>query len=126
MPCSIVRESRHHQVAPWTAEAVVYDGVIGPSFLEAFGEAAALECLHYVLLLPPELVCAERVRSRVGHSFTDLAATGRRYREFADAEIDPRHVVTVTGAPTDIASSIFEEVTAGTLRVVTATPARPS
>ena len=48
------------------------------------------------------------------------------YREFTDADIDPRYVVTVTGAPTDIASSIFELVKAGTLRVVTAPSARPS
>jgi len=34
--------------------------------------------------------------------------------------------VTVTGAPTDIASSIFELVKDGTLRVVTAPSARPS
>jgi len=137
-------------IAPWTAEAhqqneivveaaaaaagrltlggytVVYDDAIGPWFLEPFGEAAALDCLHYVLLLPPERVCAERVRSRVGHGFTDLDAACHMYREFADADIDPRYVVTVTGAPTDIASSIFELVKAGTLRVVTAPSARPS
>lgn len=32
---------------------VVYDGAIGPWFLAPFGEAAALGCLHYVLLLHP-------------------------------------------------------------------------
>jgi len=97
-------------IAPWTAEAhqqneivveaaaaaagrltlggytVVYDGVIGPWFLEPFSEAAALDCLHYVLLLPPERVCVERVRSRVGHGFTDLDAARHMYREFADAD----------------------------------------
>ncbi len=48
------------------------------------------------------------------------------YREFADADIDRRHVVTITAAPADIASSIFELVRAGSLRVVTTPPARPS
>jgi len=137
-------------IPPWTAEAhqqnttvveaaaaaagrltvggytVVYDGVIGPWFLEAFGEAAALDCLHYVLLLPPERDCIERVRSRVGHGFTDLDAARHMSREFANANIDPRHVVTLAYAPDDIASSIFELVRSGSLRVATAPSARPS
>jgi len=101
---------------------VIYDGAIGPWFLTAFGEAAAIDCLHYVLLLPPERDCVERVRSRVGHGFTDLDAARHMYREFADADIDHRHVLTINGAPTDIASSILELVQAGTLRVATARP----
>jgi cytidylate kinase len=133
-------------IAPWTAEAhqqneivveaaagaagrltlggytVVYDGIIGPWFLKAFGEAAAIDCLHYVMLLPSERDCLERVRSRVGHGFTDLDAAHHMYREFAAADIDHRHVLAINGAPTDIASSIFELVQAGTLRVATARP----
>jgi len=137
-------------IPPWTAEAhqqnktvveaaaaaagrltlggytVIYDGGIGPWFLEPFRRAAAIDCLHYVLLLPPERDCVKRVGSRVGHGFTDLEAARHMYREFADADIDPRHVVTVTGAPADIASSIFELVQAGSLRVAIAPSARPS
>lgn len=110
----------HGYIAPWTAEAhqqneivveaaaaaagrltlggytVFYDGVIGPWFLEPFGEAAALDCLHYALLLPPERVCAERVRSRVGHGFTGRDAARQMHREYSDADIDPRYVVGVS------------------------------
>ncbi len=138
-------------IAPWTAEAhqqnevvaeaaaaaagrlaaggytVVYDGVVLSWFLESFREAATPDSLHYVLLLPPEQHCVARVRSRVGHGFTDLDATRHMYREFADADIDPRHVVTSADAPTEIASFIFESVQAGSrLRVATAPSVGPS
>ncbi|MHB8296673.1 MAG: hypothetical protein ACYDH5_19090 [Acidimicrobiales bacterium] len=33
---------------------VVYDGVIGPWFLETFAKASGLASLHYLILLPPE------------------------------------------------------------------------
>lgn len=49
------------------------------------------------------------------------------YREFTDADIHPRHVVMSVAAPTDIASSIFELVHAGSLvRATEAPSARPS
>ena len=64
---------------------VVFDGVIGPWFLEAFGAATGLAEVRYVLLLPPPDVCIERVRRRAGHGFTDLDATRHMYQEFVDA-----------------------------------------
>ena len=76
---------------------VVYDGVIGPWFVDAFGRAAGLTCLHYALLLPPERLCVHRVESRVGHGFTDLDAARHMYAEFASAAIDSRHVITSSG-----------------------------
>ena len=130
-------------LAPWTAQAdqqnktivgaaaaaagrltaggytVIYDGVIGPWFLEAFGQAATLDCVHYALLLPPEEDCIRRVRSRVRHGFTDVAAVRHMYRDFSDADVDPRHLVPATGGPADIASSICESMRAGLLRVET-------
>jgi cytidylate kinase len=50
---------------------VVYDGVLGPWFLEPFVGSAGLGHLHYVVLLPPLRVCLERVQARRGHAFTD-------------------------------------------------------
>ncbi|MHB8293715.1 MAG: AAA family ATPase [Acidimicrobiales bacterium] len=94
-------------IEPWTAEAhhqdeivlgaaaaaagrlatggytVVYDGVIGPWFLETFTAATGLTFLHYVILLPAEQMCIDRARSRVGHGFTGPGATRHMYREFA-------------------------------------------
>ena len=40
---------------------VVYDGVIGPWFLETFAEASGLASLHYLILLPPEQEVTPRV-----------------------------------------------------------------
>lgn len=117
-------------VAPWTAEArhqneivvgaaaaasgrlaaggytVVYDGAIGPWFVDAFGAASGLTRLHYLMLLPPEEVCIDRVTSRVGHGFTDLDAARHMYRQFAEADIDDRYVMTSVASAEAVASSI--------------------
>jgi hypothetical protein len=38
-------------------------------FADAFVAATGLAAVHYVVLLPPEPTCVERMRSRVGHGF---------------------------------------------------------
>lgn len=124
-------------VAPWTPEAryqneivvgaaaaaagrlaaggytVTYDGVIGPALLERFGSATGLPRLHYVVLLPPRQVCVERVRSRVGHGFTDIDATLHMYGEFAGARIGERHLITGLDSAKVTATSIREQMVAG-------------
>jgi adenylate kinase family enzyme len=65
--------------------SVVFDGVIGPWFLEAFLNATELGEVRYVMLLPVENVCLERVRSRAGHGFTDPDAARHMYGESARA-----------------------------------------
>jgi cytidylate kinase len=89
---------------------VVYDGVLGPWFLDAFCTATGLSSLHYAMLLPPEEECVERVQSRNGHGFTDPEATRHMYREFAASEIDGRHVVTSTDTAVAVASCLVELV----------------
>lgn len=127
-------------VAPWTAEAhhqnevvitaaaaasgrlvdggftVVYDGVVGPWFLDTFGAATGLAHLHYVLLLPSERTCIDRVRTRSGHGFTDLEAARHMYRQFASAAIDDRHVMSTDAASASLAASIHDRVRDGSLR----------
>ena len=72
---------------------VVYDGMIGPWYLHRFRAAADVPSLHYVVLLPDEATCLQRVASRTGHGFTDLAATRTMHAQFLAAEIDERHVL---------------------------------
>jgi cytidylate kinase len=72
---------------------VVYDGVVGPWFLPVFARSTGLGQIHYVALLPPMEVCLERVRTRTGHGFTDLAAARHMYTQFATAGIEERHLL---------------------------------
>ncbi len=71
----------------------VYDGVVGPWFLEAFLAGTGLDTLHYVVLLPDAEVCVERVMTRVDHGFRDEAAARKMHHEFAGAVVDARHVI---------------------------------
>ena len=106
---------------------VVYDGVIGPWFLEAFAAATGLAAVHYVILLPPEPACAERVRSRVGHGFNDLDAARHMHQEFAGADIGARHVITSTQGVEVISSCIFRLIRDGAvLWRVAGHPGHPS
>jgi predicted ABC-type ATPase len=101
---------------------VIYDGVIGPWFLRTFGAATRLPFLHYAILLPPELVCLERVRSRAHHGFKDQEAARHMYQQFATADIDPQHVIVSADDAATLARSLFHLVHKGRLRW----PAHPS
>lgn len=97
---------------------VVYDGVIGPWFLDAFVAAAGLTMLDYVVLLPPVEVCQERVAVRDEHGFTDLAAAASMHRQFAEAALDQRHLIRDhASSPDEIAGSIREALASGALRL---------
>jgi cytidylate kinase len=145
-PCALVAGDQFFAfidqgyIAPWTAAAhrqnevvteaaaaaagrltsggytVVYDGVLGPWFLETFRAATGLPSLHYAILLPREQVCLERVRCRADHGFRDPAATRHMYREFAKADVDPRHVLASTDDVDALTSRLFHLVQEGVLR----------
>src|SRR5260370_6209940 len=63
----------------------VYDGVVWPWFLTAFAAAAAVQPLHYAVLLPPAGQCLERVASRTRHGFPDPAADRHVHEGVASA-----------------------------------------
>jgi adenylate kinase family enzyme len=128
-------------LAPWTAEAhrqnevvieasaaaagrlatggytVIYDGVIGPWFLETFRAATGIASLHYAILLPPEALCLERVRTRADHGFRDLDAARHMYTEFASANVDSRHVVVGTEDAAELTLRLRRLVQDGSLRL---------
>lgn len=85
----------------------VYDGVVGPWYLDTFVAAAGVRCLDYAVLLPPADECVARVAGRAGHGFTNEAATRHMHAQFSVAPIDPRHVF---GDPTDSAASTAQEI----------------
>ena len=97
--------------------ATVYDGVLGPWFLPEFAAEAGARELHYVILLPPVERCVRQVANRSGHGFTDEAATRHMHREFAQAEIDQRHVLTGLASTIEgVAADILARLRAGALR----------
>lgn len=96
---------------------VVYDGVIGPWYLDTFIEMAGLTEVDYAVLLPTIEVCRRRVAARRGHRFTDVPATSSMHRQFAEAELEPRHLIRDHGqTPSDTAHAIQQASSAGALR----------
>jgi cytidylate kinase len=96
--------------------ATVYDGVVGPWFLATFAAETGLERLEYVILLPSLERCVERVGTREGHGFTDEGATGQMHRQFAQAEVDARHVrLDPPDEPQAVADLIVTALSNGTL-----------
>ena len=96
---------------------VVYDGVLGPWFLDTFLRAAGVTQLHYAVLLPPLEVCLERVRTRHGHGFTDLGAAEHMWWEVHRSDVAPRHVLREHEQPPDrIAALITRQLEEGGLR----------
>jgi hypothetical protein len=71
----------------------VYDGVVGPWFLPTFLAATDLPSLHYAVLFPSVEDCVDRVATRTNHGFSDEAATRKMHREFEQATIEPRHLL---------------------------------
>jgi len=72
---------------------VIYEGVVGPWFLDTFLRAAGVTHVHYLMLLPPLEVCLERVRTRPGHRFTDRGAAEHMWWELHTADVASQHVL---------------------------------
>jgi hypothetical protein len=90
---------------------VIYDGFILPRHLPGFAAAAGLSVLHYAVILPPMTTCLDRVASRTGHGFTSADATRAMYRDFAQATLPERHLITETDrAPEGIAKQIVDKI----------------
>jgi predicted ABC-type ATPase len=96
--------------------ATVFDGVIGPWFIEAFLRGTGLDALDYVVLLPDVEVCVARVKTRVGHGFRNEDAARRMHANFSGAEIDPRHLLDNDTHPEAAADEIVERWNRGELR----------
>jgi len=91
----------------------VYDGVVGAWFLPTFLAATGLAGLDYVVLLPSVDVCLERVRTRVGHGFSDADATRHMHRGFSGADLPDRHVLVDPPAGADAVADLIVAARAG-------------
>jgi len=95
----------------------VFDGMIGPWFLEKFHAAAGIQVLDYVVLMPDVGTCRERVERRARASFSDLDATSKMHHEFASAELNDRHVISDVAPAQAIADEIEARQAAQQLRI---------
>jgi len=97
--------------------ATVYDGVVGPWFVDTFLAASGLDGLDYVVLLPDVETCVERVLTRVGHGFRDEAAARKMHDEFTRCEIGARHVLANGTTAEAAADEVFGRWERGDLRI---------
>lgn len=99
----------------------VYDGVLGPWFLDRFVEGLAIDgAVDYAILLPDAETCVERVATRRNHGFDDQASARQMHAQFAGAPVAPRHVFTGDEAAGDVAavvSRILHRRAGGDLRL---------
>jgi cytidylate kinase len=104
---------------------VVYDGVVGPWYLDRFARTAAAPATHYAVLLPGARTCLDRVATRIGHGFTDEAATREMHRQFAGAAVERRYVLDPPpDSPVDVVALIRARMADGEL-LVRPRPATP-
>jgi cytidylate kinase len=94
----------------------VYDGVIGPWFVDSFLAGTGLDALDYAILLPDVKVCVERVFTRVDHGFRDEAAARKMHHEFAQFAVEPRHVLANHSTAESAAAEIVHRWERGELR----------
>lgn len=86
----------------------IFEGVLGPWFLSSFTQAAHISTLDYVVLLPPVEICVQRVLQRPNQNVVDEAATRRVHRDFAEADLESRHVIrSGTDSPAAIANLVL-------------------
>ena len=95
----------------------VFDGIIGPWFLDQFHEATGLDALDYVILMPDADTCRQRVKSRARASFSDLEATAKMHHEFSSAGVEDRHVIRELAGPEIVADLVVSAQDAGQLRI---------
>jgi cytidylate kinase len=95
---------------------VVYEGVLGPSYLPNFIRRAGVGSVHYAVLLPPLAVCLERVQTRTAHGFADLDAAEHMWNDFQRGIVGlERHLVDGLADPGDVARTIAQDVADGGL-----------
>lgn len=87
----------------------VYDGVVGPWFLETFLIETGLEALDYVVLMPSVERCIQRVRTRSDHGFTDENATRHMHERFVELGAAGRHVVQDPPDRPDVVAQAIEK-----------------
>lgn len=106
----------------------VYDGILGPWFLDTFLAMVGVEIVNYVMLLPRVATCVERVRTRPNHGFRDEDAARQMHAEFAKSvpDVESRHVLEqLPTSPPDVAALIIDGLAAGRFTLAPRTSVPP-
>jgi gluconate kinase len=98
---------------------VVFDGVLGPWFLEHFRGGARAVPFDYVVLRPSEATAVERAVGRTGHPLVDPEPVVRRmHQQFADLGPLEHHAVDSTGLAAEATARLVRDgLEAGRFRV---------
>lgn len=98
----------------------VYDGILGPLFIDRFVATLGVAQVDYAVLLPDVEVCVERVATRQGHGFSDESATRHMHQQFGAADLAERHRITgedLAGDAASVAERVLSHRAAGDLRL---------
>jgi cytidylate kinase len=94
----------------------VFDGMVGPWFLQTFMEYCDLDSVHYAILMPSVETCVERVLAREDHGFRDEPATRDMYGAFLEADVDAKYIVAdVSDGPSAGATEVLSRFHGGVL-----------
>jgi len=87
----------------------IYDGVVGPWFLDEFLSASGLPSLDYVVLLPSVETCIKRVLARKNHGFKDEPAARHMHDHFVRQAPADRHIINnVDQSPEELSAYILD------------------
>jgi chloramphenicol 3-O-phosphotransferase len=93
---------------------VILDFTIPPWFLSAAAPRLGDAELHFVVLKPPQAICAARAASRDEGAIGDYRPYSSLYATF---EAEPRHVIdNAARPPAEVVAAIWNGVRAGTFR----------
>jgi predicted kinase len=101
---------------------VVLDGILGPWFLQAFGQVAAP--IHYVVLRPPLDVAIRRCRERGGDTLTDPAPITALHQQFGLLGPLERHVLLTEGQTREETVGAVSDAVRGGAFLLTKPPRR--
>lgn len=102
------------------AYPVVFDGIVGPWFVQFFREAArdASVRLDYLVLRPDRATAVARGTGREGHPMRDAQVIGSMWDQFADLGGLELHVLDTTGLDFKVSVELaLDALASGRLRV---------
>ena len=93
----------------------IFDGMVGPWFLPTFLEYAAVDAVHYAVLLPTVETCVARVLTRTDHGFREESVTRQMHASFSEGGVEPRSLIDAEPESTWVTEEVLRRFDAGRL-----------